>query len=315
MTVESRQHYIDSMVQEDEQNNWTTQPTYDALLIRYLPKLLSALDRHLHPQKAEPLPLLTTDVSRFCTKLEKQLKQSMKTVEFFDVRHRTKGNDLSKFIERYTTRLKADLEWVTTWVDIWCKYVYEKNGFNKIVRECNKINKARATTEEKRVKEQAKAEAKQARVMAPKAKAKPKAKPVVPTVSRKVDFEFFEHHLLVTKNRRELREIEAQMQTETWTVITKLDTAILKHWVDEASKYQAELMTNPRAIAPEPIKLTTDACFSTPMLSKGRRRVTGVKWLREVARGAPTVNKARINYIIELYEKGEIGNLKTAETS
>ena len=28
------------MVREDEQNNWTTQPTYDALLIRYLPQLL-----------------------------------------------------------------------------------------------------------------------------------------------------------------------------------------------------------------------------------------------------------------------------------
>ena len=57
------------------------------------------------------------------------------------------------------------------------------------------------------------------------------------------------------------------MQTETWTVITKMDTTILKHWVDEASKYQAEVMTNPRARVPEPIKLTTDACFSTPMLS------------------------------------------------
>ena len=45
----------------------------------------------------------------------------------------------------------------------------------------------------------------------------------------------------------------------------------------------------------------------------GRRRVTGVKWLREVARGAPKTNKPRIDYIIELYEKGEIANLKTAE--
>ena len=133
-------------------------------------------------------------------------------------------------------------------------------------------------------------------------------------MSRNIDFEeFFDHHLLVTKNLRELKEIEAQMQTETWTVITKMDTFILKHWVDEASKYQAELMTDERAIAPEPIKLTTDACFSTPMLSMGRRRVTGVKWLREVARGAPKTNKPRIEYIIELYEKGEIANLKTAE--
>ena len=99
--------------------------------------------------------------------------------------------------------------------------------------------------------------------MAPKAKAKPKAKiqqTVTPSkASRKIDLEdfedFFEHHLLVTKNLRELREIEAQMQTETWTVITNLDTAILKHWVDEASKYQAEVATNPRAIHQSPLNL------------------------------------------------------------
>ena len=29
-TEEDRQHYIKNMVREDEQNNWTTQPTYDA---------------------------------------------------------------------------------------------------------------------------------------------------------------------------------------------------------------------------------------------------------------------------------------------
>ncbi len=45
-----------------------------------------------------------------------------------------------------------------------------------------------------------------------------------------------------------------------------------------------------------------------------RRRVTGVKWLREVAKGAPKTNKARIDYIIELYEKGEIANMLTAES-
>ena len=45
----------------------------------------------------------------------------------------------------------------------------------------------------------------------------------------------------------------------------------------------------------------------------GRRRVTGVKRLREVAEGAPKSNKARINYIIELDEIGEIANIITAE--
>ena len=93
-----------------------------------------------------------------------------------------------------------------------------------------------------------------------------------------------------------------------------MDTLILKRWLDEASKYQAEVVTNPRARVPEPIKLTTDACFSTPMLSMGRRRVTGVKWLREVAKGAPKTNKARIDYIIELYEIGEIAKISTAES-
>ena len=44
-TEESREHYIKNMVREDDQNNWTTQPTYDALLLRYLPKLLPVLDR------------------------------------------------------------------------------------------------------------------------------------------------------------------------------------------------------------------------------------------------------------------------------
>ena len=55
-TEESREHYIDSMVQKDDQNNWTTQPTYDALLLRYLPKLLPALDRHLPPPKGGTTP-------------------------------------------------------------------------------------------------------------------------------------------------------------------------------------------------------------------------------------------------------------------
>ncbi len=34
---ESRKHYVASMVSEDCQQNRTTNPTYDALLIRYLP--------------------------------------------------------------------------------------------------------------------------------------------------------------------------------------------------------------------------------------------------------------------------------------
>ncbi len=47
LTEESREHYVTNMVSEDEQNNWTTQTTYHALLIRYLPKLLPAFAQHL----------------------------------------------------------------------------------------------------------------------------------------------------------------------------------------------------------------------------------------------------------------------------
>ena len=79
------------------------------------------------------------DVGRFCTKLTASIERSLKALEFMVVYHRTKGKDLSKFIESYTARLALDSEWVSTWVDIWCKYATEKNGFSKIVRECTKI--------------------------------------------------------------------------------------------------------------------------------------------------------------------------------
>ena len=86
----------------------------------------------------------TVDVARFCTELTASIERSLKTLEFLVVYHKAKGKDLSGFIDKYTTRLAIDSEWVTTWVDTWCKYVFEKNGFNKIVREGTKINKARA---------------------------------------------------------------------------------------------------------------------------------------------------------------------------
>ena len=62
-TEEGRQHYIKSMVREDEQNNWTTQPTYDALLIRYLPQLLGKEPAQTQTQTQEPLPLLTSSIT------------------------------------------------------------------------------------------------------------------------------------------------------------------------------------------------------------------------------------------------------------
>ena len=91
-TEESREHYIKNMVREDEQNNWNTQPTYDALLIRYLPKLLPVLGKHLgkelkeevkqpippppttdsEPSTAEPLPTptaSTTELDQLSSKI------------------------------------------------------------------------------------------------------------------------------------------------------------------------------------------------------------------------------------------------------
>ena len=67
-TEEDRQHYIKSMVREDEQNNWTTQPTYDALLIRYLPQLLGKEPAETQTQtqeeaKPEPLPTPTASTA------------------------------------------------------------------------------------------------------------------------------------------------------------------------------------------------------------------------------------------------------------
>ena len=72
----------------------------------------------------------------------------------------------------------------------------------------------------------------------------------------------------------------------------------------ETNKFKLEaVVTKNGAIAPQPVQLTTDARFSAPMLSMGRRRATGVKMLREISRGAPKANRARIENIIKLYEK------------
>ena len=142
--------------------------------------------------------------------------------------------------------------------------------------------------------------------------------------------------ILDTKNE-EAYEIEAKLQREAWTVIAKMDTIMLKTWLNEASKFQEEMnktvayqksgrldwetnkfkleavVTKNGAIAPPPVQLTTDARFSAPMLSMGRKRVTGVKMLREISRGAPKANRPRIENIIKLYEQNEIKNIRTAE--
>jgi hypothetical protein len=90
-------------------------------------------------------------------------------------KHRTKGEDLTKFIDIFTNRVNAYAEWVTTWSDAWFKYVSEKNGFNKIVKACSKVNKTRAKAEANQLKDRVKAEAKAQSVAKAKAKAQAKA--------------------------------------------------------------------------------------------------------------------------------------------
>jgi hypothetical protein len=118
----------------------------------------------------------TVDVAEFCNHIENSILRDDKLVEFLFAYQKTKGKNLNSFIENYTAKLNAETEWVLTWYDIVLTHAHEKNGCNKIIRACTKVNKARATAEVKRVKEQTKADAKaKAPVKASKAKATPKA--------------------------------------------------------------------------------------------------------------------------------------------
>ena len=118
---------------------------------------------------------------------------------------------------------------------------------------------------------------------------------------------------ILEQKLKEVYEIEAKLQTEAWTVITQMDTIMLRTWLNKASKFQAEMENG--AFAPEPIQLSTDALFSAPMLSMGRRRVQGVKMLREISRGALKENRPRIDNIIKLYEKTNLETSKRQKTS
>ena len=110
------------------------------------------------------------ELNKHTEEVLKWMDARRKLDEFTLVYKKTKGKDLSRFIESYTNRLNLETEWIMTWWDIWFKYVNEKNGFNKMVRECEKINKARAKArakaEAKRVREQTRAETKLAKANA-----------------------------------------------------------------------------------------------------------------------------------------------------
>ncbi len=92
---EERERPASAMLQEDGKGNYQAHPTYDALLIKYLPELLIGLN----PNAAQPLPTPGVDVTRWSTKLENKLNQSFKDVEFFVAYSRTKGKDLSRALD------------------------------------------------------------------------------------------------------------------------------------------------------------------------------------------------------------------------
>ncbi len=80
--------------------------------------------------------------------------------EFETAYQKTEGKHLFRCIESYTNNLNLETEWVLTWLDILLTHAHEKNGCNKIIRACNEVDKTRANTEAKRVKEQAKSRGK-----------------------------------------------------------------------------------------------------------------------------------------------------------
>ena len=131
------------------------------------------IDEYLKPK---PLAKPTVNVTRWVANLESELATSLKTVEFFYVYRRTAGKNLTRFLDNYSAKVAAETEWVNTWVDIWQRC----SSYKQIVRECTKVNKARAKAEAKEAKARAKAAAKEAKAKAKaeaKAKAKAKAKP------------------------------------------------------------------------------------------------------------------------------------------
>ena len=72
------------------------------------------IQEYLKPKPLPPLPTPTVNVARWSTKLEHNINQSLKTVEFFYVWSRTAGKDLSAFLARYENQLKLETEWVNT---------------------------------------------------------------------------------------------------------------------------------------------------------------------------------------------------------
>ena len=115
---EERERFASVMLREDGKGNYTVHPTYDALLIKYLPELIIGLN----PKVSQPLPTPSVDVTKWCNKLENKLSQSLKDIEFFVA---YKGKDISIAIELMSIKVNAHTEMVNTWADIWLQHAHE----------------------------------------------------------------------------------------------------------------------------------------------------------------------------------------------
>ncbi len=80
----------------------------------------------------------------------------------------------------------------------------------------------------------------------------------------------------------------------------------------EINQFKLEaVVTQNRAIAPEPIRLLADESFSTPTYMG--KRDAKVKRLKDLRATSPKENRARIDVVIELYASGKMQNYITAE--
>ena len=86
---------------------------------------------------------MNSEIQTWCNKLENRLTKSLNYVDFWFAYQRTNGKDLTRSLEAISNRVNSKTEWVTTWLDMLAKHIHEKNGFNKILRDCTKVNKTK----------------------------------------------------------------------------------------------------------------------------------------------------------------------------
>ena len=231
--------------------------------------------------------------------------------------------NVPKFVEYFTSEFSdyainnyAVITWFDCMIDPNRTYAQSVRDFNKIMRACTqeriKKEKAQAKAKAKAVKAEAKAKAR------PKAKAKAaRTLPTIPEEEPKPEplFDVAKELADAEQVRDYIDSVEARVKGESWAIITKIDTLILKQWLADVSVYQVALNNNAttrRAVLPKPIKLIADESFSSPMLDMGKRE-SNVNNLKKVSFGTPSENRGKINTIISLYKDGKILNYATAE--